>query len=172
MPSRRVDTFRWDPLVRVVHWGIVFCCAVNLWFDEAGEALHEQLGYLVMVLIGVRLLWGATFAGKYARLGALWPTLTELRQQREALRDRQPPAPGHHGSGKLAVWALWLTVLATAFTGWLQNTDAGFSWGADEWHEGCVWLLQGLIALHLAALIYTSWRQRSNLVRRMLPGRD
>jgi cytochrome b len=28
-----------------------------------------------------------------------------------------------------------------------------------------------MIALHLCAIAYTSWRQRSNLVTRMLPGR-
>jgi len=29
--------------------------------------------------------------------------------------------------------------------------------------------LQGLIGLHLGAIAFTSWRQRSNLVRRMAP---
>jgi len=28
-----------------------------------------------------------------------------------------------------------------------------------------------MIALHLSAVVYTSWRQRSNLVTRMLPRR-
>ena len=28
-----------------------------------------------------------------------------------------------------------------------------------------------MIALHLCAIVYTSWRQRSNLVTRMLPRR-
>ena len=85
------------------------------------------------------------------------------------MRERQPPAPGHHGSGKLAVWALWLVVLATAGSGWFQNTETGFELGADEWHEWCVVALQGLIGLHLLAIVFTSWRQRSNLVTRMLP---
>lgn len=171
MPSRKDNHFRWDPLVRFAHWGVVFCCAANLWFNEPGDPLHERLGYLAMVLIGVRLVWGFTFAGPHARLKSLWPSLGELRQQRQAMRERQPPAAGHHGTGKLAVWALWGTILATAFTGWLQNTEQGFVWGADEWHEWCTWALQGLIALHLVAILLTSWRQRSNLVLRMLPGK-
>ena len=33
----------------------------------------------------------------------------------------------------------------------------------------CVVALQGLIGLHLLAIVFTSWRQRSNLVTRMLP---
>ncbi|MNY28879.1 Prokaryotic cytochrome b561 [compost metagenome] len=88
-----------------------------------------------------------------------------------ALRERAPAAPGHHGSGKLAVWVLWLLVLATAGSGWFQNTETGFELGADDWHEWCTWALQAMIALHLCAIVYTSWRQRSNLVTRMLPRR-
>ncbi|WP_042029627.1 cytochrome b/b6 domain-containing protein, partial [Aeromonas jandaei] len=57
----------------------------------------------------------------------------------------------------------------TAGSGWFQNTETGFELGADEWHEWCVVALQGLIGLHLLAIVFTSWRQRSNLVIRMLP---
>ncbi|MBC8673828.1 hypothetical protein H2136_04265 [Aeromonas hydrophila] len=48
------------------------------------------------------------------------------------LRERTPPAPGHHGSGKLAVWTLWLLILATAGTGWFQNTEMGFELGGGR----------------------------------------
>ena len=54
-------------------------------------------------------------------------------EQADALRERPPPTPGHHGSGKLAVWALWLLVLATAGSGWFQNTETGFELGADDY---------------------------------------
>ena len=56
-------------------------------------------------------------------------------------------------------------------TGWFQNTEMGFELGADDWHIWCTWALQGMIALHLLAILFTSWRQRSNLVKRMLPRR-
>ena len=62
-------------------------------------------------------------------------------------------------------------MLATAGSGWFQNTETGFELGADDWHEWCTWALQAMIALHLCAIVYTSWRQRSNLVTRMLPRR-
>ncbi len=171
MPSKKADPFHWDALVRLTHWGVAAICIGNLWLNEAGEEWHERMGYAVMVLIGIRLLWGLTFARGHARLRALIPSREDFRHQADALRERTPPTPGHHGSGKLAVWALWLLVLATAGTGWFQNTETGFDLGADDWHEWCTWALQGMIALHLCAIAYTSWRQRSNLVTRMLPGR-
>ncbi|MDH1899477.1 cytochrome b/b6 domain-containing protein [Aeromonas caviae] len=171
MPSKKADPFHWDVLVRLTHWGVAAICIGNLWLNEAGEEWHERMGYAVMVLIGIRLLWGLTFARGHARLRALIPSREDFRHQADALRERTPPTPGHHGSGKLAVWALWLLVLATAGTGWFQNTETGFDLGADDWHEWCTWALQGMIALHLCAIAYTSWRQRSNLVTRMLPGR-
>jgi len=127
MPSRKADPFHWDGLVRLTHWGVAAICIGNLWLNEAGEEWHERMGYAVMVLIGLRLLWGLTFARGL--------------------------------------------VLATAGTGWFQNTETGFELGADDWHEWCTWALQGMIALHLSAIVYTSWRQRSNLVTRMLPRR-
>ena len=171
MPSRRANPFRWDALVRLIHWGVAAACVANLWFNEAGETWHERLGYLAIILISVRLGWGLSFARGHARLSALIPNRAEFRQQAAALRERTPPAPGHHGSGKLAVWALWLIILATAGSGWFQNTELGFELGADDWHQWCTWALQAMIALHLCAIVYTSWRQRNNLVARMLPTR-
>ncbi|WP_439828598.1 cytochrome b/b6 domain-containing protein [Aeromonas enteropelogenes] len=172
MPSKKGEPFRWDGVVRLTHWGLAAICIGNLWFNEAGEEWHEWLGYGAIALVALRLLWGVTWARGYARLDALLPSRADFCQQAEEMRERQPPAPGHHGTGKLAVWAFWLLVLATAGTGWFQNTETGFELGADDWHEWCTWALQGLIALHLLAILFTSWRQRSNLVRRMLPGRD
>ncbi|MGY3916212.1 cytochrome b/b6 domain-containing protein [Aeromonas australiensis] len=172
MPRKKGDSFRWDPLVCLTHWGLAAICIGNLWVNEAGEEWHEWLGYGAIALVTLRLLWGLSFAKGHARLEALIPTRADFRQQACELRERLPPAPGHHGSGKLAVWALWLVVLATAGSGWFQNTETGFELGADEWHEWCVLALQGLIGLHLLAIVFTSWRQRSNLVTRMLPIRQ
>ncbi|PJG59041.1 cytochrome b/b6 domain-containing protein [Aeromonas cavernicola] len=172
MPSKKGNAFRWDTVVRFTHWGIAAVCISNLWINEAGEQWHEWLGYTAIALISVRLGWGLSWAKGHARLAALIPTGADFRQQAQEMRERLPPAPGHHGSGKLAVWALWLVVLATAGSGWFQNTELGFELGASDWHEWCTWLLQGLLALHLLAIGYTSWRQRSNLVSRMLPGRS
>lgn len=169
MPSRRAESFRWDNLVRLTHWGVAAACVANLWFNEAGETWHERLGYLAIILVSVRLGWGLSFAKGHARLSALIPSQADFRQQALELRERRPPAPGHHGSGKLAVWALWLIILVTAGTGWFQNTEMGFELGADDWHEWATWALQAMIALHLCAIVLTSWRQRSNLLARMLP---
>lgn len=171
MPNKKADIFRWDGVVRATHWGVAIICISNLWLNEAGDEWHEWLGYGVAGLIALRLLWGISWAKGYARLSALIPNVADFRQQAAEMRSRTLPAPGHHGTGKLAVWALWLVILATAFSGWFQNTEAGFELGADEWHEICAGLLQILVGLHLFAVLFTSWRQRSNLLKRMLPAR-
>ncbi|MGL5522419.1 MAG: cytochrome b/b6 domain-containing protein, partial [Aeromonas veronii] len=99
MPSKKGEPFRWDPLVRLTHWGLAAVCIGNLWVNEAGEEWHEWLGYGAIGLVSLRLLWGLTFARGYARLGALIPSGEDFRQQAREMRERQPPAPGHHGSG-------------------------------------------------------------------------
>ena len=73
MPSKKGEPFRWDPLVRLTHWGLAAVCIGNLWVNEAGEEWHEWLGYGAIGLVFLRLLWGLTFARGYARLGALIP---------------------------------------------------------------------------------------------------
>ena len=55
--------------------------------------------------------------------------------------------------------------------GWPYTTDA--LWGderLDMLHRGSAWGLLGLVELHVGGVIFTSRRQRENLVRAMLDG--
>ncbi len=38
MPSKKGEPFRWDPLVRLTHWGLAAVCIGNLWVNEAGRS--------------------------------------------------------------------------------------------------------------------------------------
>lgn len=70
------------------------------------------------------------------------------------------------------VVALLTCTAGTAFTGWLQTTDR--YWGSEFLelvHTSLAWGLLGLIALHLAGVVFTSLRHRENLVRAMVTGR-
>jgi cytochrome b len=65
MPPRSdADLKVWDPLVRLVHWSMVACVSAA-WLVSEGR-IHDAAGYLLLVLIAVRILWG--FSGpRYAR---------------------------------------------------------------------------------------------------------
>jgi hypothetical protein len=59
-----------------------------------------------------------------------------------------------------------------ARSGWLYTTDAywGVEWVGDL-HDALSDALIGLAALHVGGVIFTSWRQRENLVAAMVHGR-
>jgi cytochrome b len=63
-------------------------------------------------------------------------------------------------------------LIAISVTGYMMTTDA--FWGA-EWvenlHRGLVYTTLGLIALHVAGVLATSFTHRENLVKAMITGR-
>lgn len=136
MPSKKADPFHWDSLVRLTHWGVAAICIGNLWLNEAGEEWHERLGYLAIALISLRLAWGLSFAKGHARLRALIPSRADFRQQAVELRERTPPTPGHHGSGKLAVWTLWLLIPPPPAPAGSRIPRWGSSWGRTTGTSG------------------------------------
>jgi hypothetical protein len=60
--SRAASTLVWDPLVRFGHWALVAAFAVAYLSaeEEAGgpDALHVWGGYVVGVLVVLRVVWG------------------------------------------------------------------------------------------------------------------
>ena len=86
-------------------------------------------------------------------------------------RGAEPRHLGHNPLGAWMIVALLLSVIVLCVTGWLYTTDA--LWGnetVEMLHIGFAWGLPGLIALHVGGVIFTSLRQRENLVRAMLNG--
>src|SRR3546814_9335809 len=48
----------WDPLVRVFHWSLVATFVVAWLTGDELEQLHEAAGYVIIALLGIRVLWG------------------------------------------------------------------------------------------------------------------
>ena len=70
------------------------------------------------------------------------------------------------------VLALLADAVATGVTGWLFTTERfwGVQW-LEQLHGALGDALLPLLALHIAGVIFTSLRQRENLVAAMLHGR-
>jgi cytochrome b len=62
----------WDPLVRVFHWSLVAGFAANALFTDAEEGLHHWIGYAVLALVGIRVVWGLV-GSPYARFSSFPP---------------------------------------------------------------------------------------------------
>ena len=162
----------WDRVVRLLHWGLVLSLAVSWLGTFAIAGVHQPAGYVALALAMLRVLWGvagsthARFAQFVRGPRATWRYLTAVLQRRERRYV------GHNPLGAWMILALLTSVGALALTGWLYTTDR--FWGdaqVEAWHLALAWALGGLVLLHLAGVLFTSWRQRECLPRALLTGR-
>ena len=161
----------WDPFVRIFHWGLVACIALNEFVVDDGERVHQWIGYAASALVLARIVWG--FVGtRHARFSDFWPTPERLRAHlADLLAGRHGAQTGHNPLGALMMLALLAVVLALGASGWLQTTDA--FWG-EEWlqelHEELAEALLGLAGVHVAAALLMSGVEHTNLVAAMVSG--
>lgn len=140
-------TKTWDFPIRITHWALALCVVLNFFFIEEGSDTHDWLGYLAVVLIFFRLIWGY-FGGPAAKF--------------------KP----HNPLAALVYILVWLDVIALAVTGWMMDLDR--FWG-DEWldnlHANLSTGLQVLIVLHLCGMALDSLRYKRATWMAMIDGR-
>ncbi len=170
-PAKR-KVLVWDAPVRVFHWLMVasFAGAYLSAESERWRLLHVTLGYTMAALVGFRIVWGligtrhARFASFVRGPAAVWRYLGAL------LRGRPEHHTGHNPAGALAIVALLGLTLAVAASGWAVFNDIGGRWWS-ELHEGSASLMLALVGIHIAAVLWSSWLHRENLVGAMIDGR-
>jgi cytochrome b len=161
----------WDRLVRVTHWGLAASILVA-WITRTGSpVIHDWSGYAALAFALLRIAWG--FSGQdHARFASFVraprPTLTYAWL---LLRGREPHHLGHNPLGGWMIVALLALALGASLSGWLYTTDAywGVEW-VERLHHVLADLLMVCVLLHLAGVVFTSLRQRENLVAAMLHG--
>lgn len=162
----------WDLAVRIFHWSLATAFLGAWLLGEDGGSLHQALGYGVLGLVAFRLLWGV-IGSHHARFTTFVPAPRELLAYfKDVMAHREVRHLGHNPAGAAMIVALLLMLIATGTTGWLQTTDA--FWGSEtleEVHETLANLTLLLVILHVAGVIFSSIRQRENLVRAMFTGR-
>lgn len=161
----------WDPFVRLFHWSLVLGFGANaLVIDDDGK-LHQWIGYAVVGLVLLRILWG--LAGTtYARFSSFPPSLSAARTQLVDIVTRRPRIHiGHTPLGALMIYNLLLAVLVVGLSGHLMTTDMfwGVEW-PEELHEIAVTWTEISVVLHIAAVIFESRRTGVNLPAAMIRG--
>jgi cytochrome b len=161
----------WDPIVRAFHWALVISFILDALIIDAETKLHEQIGYFVVGLVLVRVLWG--FVGtRYARFSAfpLSPraALDHLSEMSRGIRDR---SLSHNPVGALMVYNLLFTMIGLGVTGYLATLQFYGGEVMEEVHELLSsWAVLSVV-IHVASVIYESRRSRVNLTKAMLTGR-
>jgi len=165
----------WDLLVRVAHWSLA-ACVLAAWITaesklKSAEPIHEWLGYAALAVVALRVAWG-WLGTRYARfVQFVAAPLRVLAYAKAVLRGVEPRYVGHNPLGGWMIIALLATAALASLSGWLSVTDRfwGVEW-VEEAHELLGNAVIALAALHVAGVLYTSWRQRENLAAAMLSG--
>jgi cytochrome b len=176
-PSVRV----WDLPVRLTHWSFAFLVPAMWWSAENSEwGLHKRFGVILLGLLIFRILWGflgtrtARFASFVKGPGAVL----------DYLKGKSREGIGHNPLGALSVLALLGVMLVQVSAGLFAGDPYDGATGplnrlvgvmtADaltEWHEWFYWVVLGMVAVHLAAIMFYAGVKQNDLLGPMVSGR-
>ncbi|PQJ97324.1 cytochrome b/b6 domain-containing protein [Chromatium okenii] len=175
----------WDRFIRAFHWTLAAAFMTAFIVEDDLLNVHVNAGYLVFILIAVRIIWGV-IGSEYARFSDF------VRQPREimaylkaALTHQAPRYLGHNPAGGAMVIVMLLTLTATALSGMalygateFAGPLAGMMSGAseatgeaiEEVHEFFANFTLALVFFHLAGVAFSSLSHRENLIGAMITG--
>lgn len=169
----------WDWSVRLFHWSLLLAVIALIVSGYLGEMqLHFLAGEIGLVLVAFRLVWGvigsqtARFSDFLVGPAGIWTYL----------RTGKARTPGHNPLGGLMVVAMLVALLGQVVSGLLATGDgmeggplahlltATASLRAFGLHQKLAIVLLGMIALHVAAVVFHWLVHKDNLVLPMLTG--
>ncbi len=174
----------WDLPTRVFHWILVLSLVGSVITAKVGGnamVWHFRLGYLMASLLIFRLLWGL-WGGRWSRFSSF---IHSPRAVWRYLCGQGSPSDdvGHSPSGALAVFAMLGILAVQVATGLVADDDianvgplnrfvsSALSAKATGWHQTWgPWIIYGLVAMHLAAIVYYTRVKRKRLVTPMIVG--
>lgn len=161
----------WDPLVRIFHWSLVGLFTFSFFTGDEWKSAHILSGYAIGALIALRIVWGLVGSHHARFTSFIYAPGTILSFMKDSLTFRARRYLGHNPAGGAMVILLILMIAGIVTTGYMMTTDAywGIEWVEDA-HEVLVYATLGLVALHVAGVIFASLEHRENLVRSMVTG--
>jgi cytochrome b len=170
----------WDLPTRLFHWAIVLLVPALWWTHEIERLdLHILLGESMLGLVLFRLIWGVIGSSTARFAGFVRGPGTVLRYFRG-----QAAAFGHNPIGGWSVVAMLLALCVQVGLGLFVTDEDGLNSGPlshlvsydsarilAHRHETMFYILLGLIAVHVAAILYYLVVRRDNLVTPMVTGR-
>lgn len=143
MPSVAQPTpRRWDPIVKLTHWGIVAAVIANAIGTEEGSGWHIWVGYGLAALLVLRLIWGLIGPAE-ARFSAFPPSPRRaLAHLGEIRRGEVVEHTSHNPLGAMMVYAIWTCLGVIIATGIAMSgpppADPNASRDHDEHREQVV----------------------------------
>jgi len=168
----------WDLPLRLFHWLLVIAVAGALVTIQFGwMTWHGRFGLAVLGLVTFRLVWGV-IGSTHARF---WNFITGPRKLMGYLRGQYHPV-GHNPLGALSIIAVLVLFGFQSVSGLFATDDIAYSgplrpavdsatsaW-LTGWHMRMQWVIYGLIALHVGAVLFHVLVRREALIRPMFTG--
>jgi len=174
----------WDAPTRLFHWALAACFVGLIVTSQVGGGVmvwHFRFGYGVLSLLLFRLVWGvlgghwSRFATFLAGPGAVWRYLHGKGLPHHGV--------GHNPLGALSVLAMLLFFALQVATGLMSDDEianagpltqfVSSAWVSEAtyYHKAIgKFILLGLVALHLSAIVYYFFGKKENLVKPMITG--
>jgi cytochrome b len=175
----------WDPFVRIFHWSLVLTFTVAYATGEDLEVLHNNTGYVVLVLVLLRIVWG--FIGtRHARFrDFIYPPAEVKGFLQDSFRKRAQRYLGHNPAGGAMVVVMLLSLIITTVTGiafygiedgagplaMLAGSPGWAKEMLEEVHEFFANMMVLLVVVHIIGVIVESRLHHENLVKAMFNGR-
>lgn len=161
----------WDIPTRVFHWLLVgsFIGAFVTAESEMFRTVHVALGYLLLALIGFRIVWGIV-GTRYARFSAFTFGPSRVLAYLKSLLTGSPQHYlGHNPAGSWVIYGLLLLGILAGATGYATYNEIGGEW-FEELHEAVANSMLALVGVHIAGVVVSSLLHRENLVISMFNG--
>jgi cytochrome b len=158
----------WDLVVRIFHWTLVAAIVSQLVTAENIKSVHITVGYFILALLILRIIWG--FIGsRYARFrDFLYPATDILTYLKGLIRGRAKHYISHNPAGGAMAFALIFTLVLTTSTGLVAYGAGGKFW--KEIHELFVGIVIFLAVVHFCGVIASSYVHKENLIMSMFTG--
>jgi cytochrome b len=162
----------WDLPLRLIHWTLA-ASVLTAWFTaNLFDTVHEIAGYVVIVLLVLRLAWSIA-GNRHARLhNSIRPLRITLNYLRQMMCGEPGRYLGLNPAGAAMALALLLSLAVSSISGWMQVTRRYFG---NEWvelvHTWSSNLVLGLAVVHVLGVLLACVLQKENLVRAMITGK-
>lgn len=175
----------WDLPLRLCHWTLALAVSgafVTHWVGDAAFAVHVWCGYIVLVLVVFRLIWGfvgpthARFSDFVRGPGAVLASLPTLT------RRGHVPVVGHTRLGGWMILVLLALVGTQATLGLFANDEIlevgplmgyvseALSHRLSGWHGRLANVILAAVALHVLAALYYRIALGEDLVGPLVSG--
>ena len=174
----------WDLPTRLFHWALAGCVvALVVTAKVGGGAMewHFLLGYAVLALLVFRIVWGLV-GGRWSRFAAFVYSPSRLLGYLKGVAHPEDGV-GHNPLGALSVFGMLAVLVAQVATGLLSDDEIAFAGPLTRFVSNAVvgqatgyhkeigqYLVMGLVALHLLAVLFYVLVRRERLVRPMVHG--